>query len=165
VPEIEAAYPGVLAGLVAHPGVAFAVVASAAGPVVLGASGTLNLTTGAVTGDDPLAAFEPHARADLQRVAAFKDAPDIYVNSVYDTTTDEVAAFEELVGCHGGLGGWQTRPMVVHPAAWTIDPDLTDDEGRLWGAPNVYQQFTRWLEDLGHRRGLVTVTSPVPRQG
>jgi hypothetical protein len=29
------------------------------------------------------------------------------VNSVYDPTNDEVAAFEELIGSHGGLGGTQ----------------------------------------------------------
>ena len=35
-------------------------------------------------------------------------------------------SLEELVGCHGGLGGWQTRPLLVHPAAWSIDVDLLD---------------------------------------
>ena len=62
-----------------------------------------------------------------------------------------MAAFEELVGCHGGLGGWQTQPMVVHPSTWSIDPEFTDSEGRLYGAPNVYRQFVQWLEQQGHR--------------
>ena len=65
---------------------------------------------------------------------SYANAPDIYVNSLYDPVLDEVAAFEELVGCHGGLGGWQTRPMIVHPAEWSIDEDLLDDRGRLRGA-------------------------------
>ena len=107
-----------------------------------------------MSGQDPLAPFESHARADLLRIAEFPDAPDIYLNSLFDSGSDEVAAFEELVGCHGGLGGWQTQPMIVHPVSWTVDADLTDDEGRIWGAPNVYQQFVRWLEQLGHRREL-----------
>jgi hypothetical protein len=44
--------------------------------------------------------------------------------------------------------------MIVHPTGWSIDSDLTDPEGRLWGAPNVHRQFVRWLERVGHRRDL-----------
>ena len=65
-----------------------------------------------------------------------------------------MAAFEELVGCHGGLGGWQTRPLIVHPAEWAIDEDLLDDRGRLRGADTVHHQMVRWLERLGHRTNL-----------
>ena len=151
---IEQVYPGLLAGLTSHPGIAFAVVATDGGPVAFGESGTRNLLTGEVSGDDPLAEFESHAQADLLRIAEFDDAPDIYVNSLYDRDTEEVAAFEELVGCHGGLGGWQTHPMVVHPVGWKVDEDLTDSNGRIWGAPNVYRQFVRWLEAVGHRADL-----------
>ena len=154
VSEIEATYPGLLAGLVTHEGIAFVVVSSDEGPVVMGEQGTLHLQTGAVSGRDPLESFESHARADLLRVSAFEDAPDIYVNSLWDEETHEVAAFEELVGCHGGLGGWQTQAMIVHPANWSVDGDLTDSEGRLWGAPNVHRQFVRWLERAGHRGDL-----------
>jgi hypothetical protein len=35
-----------------------------------------------------------------------------------DPSTDEVAAFEELIGSHGGLGGWQTQASLVYPATW-----------------------------------------------
>ena len=38
------------------------------------------------------------------------------VNSRYDETLEEVAAFEHQVGSHGGLGGPQTHPFVLHPA-------------------------------------------------
>ena len=151
VSQIEEAYPGLLAAVVAHPGVSFATVMTETGPVVIGPAGTMDLRTGVVTGDDPLLRFEVHARADLLRVAEFSNAPDIYLNSLFDESNDEVAAFEELVGCHGGLGGWQTQPMVVHPSRWSIDPEYTDSEGRLYGAPNVYRQFVQWLEQQGHR--------------
>ena len=86
--------------------------------------------------------------------SSYPNAPDIYVNSLYDPVLDEVAAFEELVGCHGGLGGWQTRPLLVHPAGWSIDEDLLDERGRLRGAPAVHHQMVRWLERLGHRTNL-----------
>jgi hypothetical protein len=152
--EIEKRYPGLLAGLASHPGIAFVVVATDEGPVAIGDGGTHHLRSGEVVGDDPLEPFEQHAPPDLLRIAEFPDAPDIYVNSLYDPVTGEVAAFEELVGCHGGLGGWQTQPVVVHPSDWSIDDDLGDGDGHIWGAPNVHQQFVRWLERAGHRRHL-----------
>jgi hypothetical protein len=157
--SIEQAYPGLLAGLTSHPGIAFAVVAADEGPVVIGEAGSRNLVNGDVSGTDPLASFEAHAAADVLRIAEFPDAPDIYVNSLYDQDAEEVAAFEELVGCHGGLGGWQTRPLIVHPATWPVDPDLTDAQGHIWGAPNVYRQFVRWLEAVGHRGDLADSSS------
>ncbi len=118
------------------------------------AGGTTDLRTGSVTGEDPLGGFESHAREDLLRIAEFPDAPDIYLNSFFDESLDEVAAFEELVGCHGGLGGWQTLPVLVHPVGWDVDADLVDASGHIWGAENVHRQFVRWLELLGHRQGL-----------
>jgi hypothetical protein len=68
----------------------------------------------------------------LRRYDDFPDAPDIYVNSFYNAATNEVAAFEELIGCHGGLGGDQTRPFLLFPA-------------ELVGAAAVYRQLKRWL--------------------
>ena len=154
VRQIEEAYPGLLASVVAHPGVGFITVMTESGPVVIGPAGTMDLQTGDITGSDPLAKFEEHARADLLRISEFSNAPDIYLNSLFDEGSDEVAAFEELVGCHGGLGGWQTQPMIVHPSGWSLDPEFSDDKGRLYGAPNVYRQFVQWLEQQGHRRDI-----------
>ena len=66
-----------------------------------------------------------------------------------DPETGEVAAFEELIGSHGGLGGAQTKPFLVHPAEWEMDL------APLLGAPMVYQQLRRWMEDeLGMTFGL-----------
>ena len=103
---------------------------------------------------DPLALFGPDAASDFVHVSAYANAPDIYLNSSYDPVLDEVSAFEELVGCHGGLGGWQTRPLLVHPAEWSLDADLLDDRGRLRGAETVHRQLVRWLERLGQRTDL-----------
>ena len=102
-------------GLVAHPGIAFAVVDTADhGPVVIGANGEHRVRDGVVVGDDPLAPFGPEAPEFVLRAAPMPEAPDIYVNSLLDEL-GEVAAFEGLVGCHGGLGGWQDRAMIVWP--------------------------------------------------
>ena len=148
--DLEAKHPGLIEALATHPGVGFVVVAAGSGPVAIGKNGVVNLETGDVTGEDPLLPW-PEARADYARVSAFSSAPDIYVNSLYDATLGEVAAFEELVGCHGGLGGWQTRPLLVHPTDWTVDEDLTGASGLLVGADAVHRQLVRWLEQQGHR--------------
>ena len=59
----------------------------------------------------------------------------------------EVAAFEELIGSHGGLGGPQTHAMLLHPAEWALDEELL-------GAEAVYRQIRRWAErELGLRFG------------
>ena len=164
--DIERLHPGPLAVLAAHPGIGFVVVQTDAGPVALGAQGTHDLVTGDVVGVDPFALFGPDAASDVLRVSSFPNAPDIYVNSSYDPVLDEVSAFEELVGCHGGLGGWQTRPLLVHPTDWPLDPDLLDDRGRLRGADVVHRQLVRWLERLGHRTDLPpdAVSGKAPRR-
>ena len=41
------------------------------------------------------------------------------VNSRYDPELNEVAAFEDQVSSHGGLGGPQTHPFLLYPAEFT----------------------------------------------
>ena len=53
------------------------------------------------------------------------------------------------MGNHGGLGGWQTQAVLVHPSAWTVDADTP-----LEGADAVHRQLVRWLCNLGHRSGI-----------
>jgi uncharacterized membrane protein YvlD (DUF360 family) len=146
--EIEARWPGLLPGLAGHEGVSFLVVDTADGPVAIGPSGEHRLRDGLVTGTDPLTPFRPEAAAFLLRASSMPEAPDIAVNSLLDPVTGEVAAFEGLVGCHGGLGGWQDRAMLVWPS------DLPQPPERLIGADAVHRQLVSWLEHLGHRADL-----------
>ena len=153
--DIEEHWPGMIEALAGHPGVSFVVVATERdGAVAIGRSGLHRLRTGEVEGVDPLAPFGSEAREDFLRASRFPHAPDIYLNSLYDLRTDEVAAFEELVGCHGGLGGWQTRAILIHPTIMPIASDLLDERGDLVGSENVHRQLVRWLESLGHRSEL-----------
>jgi hypothetical protein len=103
---------------------------------------------GRVEGVDPLEFFGPSAVDEVRRHAALRHVGDIVVNSRIDDGTGEVAAFEELVGCHGGLGGWQGDAVLVHPAHWTAPRELV-------GADAVHRQLVRWLEELGQRTSLV----------
>jgi putative membrane protein len=141
--QIEMAFPGLLAGLAAHEGIGWLMVNSADGPVVIGQNGRYYLTPDRIEGQNPLIGFGPNTRRHLLRYNEFPDAPDIYVNSFYNAETNEVAAFEELIGCHGGMGGYQTRPFVLYPAELEItEPDLV-------GAAAVYRQFKHWLHLYG----------------
>jgi len=155
VEELNRCFPALVPGLLAEPGVAFVVVDSARGPLALGPDGVRVLLEGVVEGRDPVAPFGPRAAADLARVAVFDTCPDLYVHSTLDPRTDEVHAFEELVGCHGGLGGWQNQAVLVHPTDWPVDADLldhqVDGEALLYGADTVHRQLVRWLERCGAR--------------
>ncbi|WP_030440586.1 phage holin family protein [Actinoplanes subtropicus] len=143
--EIDRAHPRLIPGLAAHPGVGLVVVRDDDGPVAFGTSGLHRLRDDTVEGVDPLLPYGPHARADLLRHQESAHVGDLVLISCVDPVTEEVAAFEELVGSHGGLGGWQTDAMLVHPARWPIArPELN-------GADAVHHQLVEWLEMLGLR--------------
>ncbi|HEY7718830.1 MAG TPA: alkaline phosphatase family protein [Pedococcus sp.] len=146
--ELAARFPHLVPGLVAHPGVGFVVAhTDDLGPVAIGPGGEHHLRDGVVVGDDPLRGFGPHAPEFLLRAATMAEAPDLYVNSAVDDL-GEVAAFEGLVGSHGGLGGWQDRAMVVWPTV------LPPPAGPVVGADAMHRLLVGWLEHLGHRRTL-----------
>jgi type I phosphodiesterase/nucleotide pyrophosphatase len=146
--DIDELHPELLSGLAAHPGIGFVMVRSTThGPLVLGADGARRLRDDHVEGTDPLTPFGPRAAADLRRHDRLQHVGDILVNSRIDESTGEVAAFEELVGCHGGLGGWQSRAVLIHPVDWPVDRPLV-------GADSVHHQLVAWLERLGQRRQL-----------
>jgi hypothetical protein len=115
--EIESRHPRLLPALREHPHLGWLLVRSEAdGPVVLGPNGTRYLQDDRVDGEDPLAPFSPRAAQHLARADGFTHAADIVVGSFYDPQLREGCAFEELISFHGGLGGPQTRPFLLHPA-------------------------------------------------
>jgi hypothetical protein len=85
------------------------------------------------------------ARSAWRRRASGSMVRCIMVNSTYYADMDEVAAFEELVGSHGGMGGSQSFPFVV-PAGWRLP------EQAIVGPERMHRQMRRWLADLGHER-------------
>src|SRR5262249_49748199 len=68
----------------------------------------------------------------------FADVADIMVGSFYDPQLDEGCAFEELISFHGGMGGPQTRPFVLYPAAFSL-PDEP-----IVGAASVHALLRGW---------------------
>ena len=83
------------------------------------ATGQRRLRDDSVTGSDPLADFGPNAADHLRRTDGFPHCPDILVNCMYDPEANEVAPFEEFMGSHGGLGGWQSA--AVRPGAGRLE--------------------------------------------
>jgi uncharacterized membrane protein YvlD (DUF360 family) len=143
--RLERMHPTLVPTLCEHPGIGFVLVRSDRhGALVLGAAGTNFLDEDRVEGEDPLAPYGPHAADHVRRTDRFLHCPDLLVNSTYWDEADEVAAFEELVGSHGGMGGAQSFPFVLFPAdlGWPDEPVI--------GAARVHQIFRGWLAGLGH---------------
>jgi putative membrane protein len=141
--KIRENFPNVIPGLVQHPGIGFIMVRSEEnGPMAIGAKGTHFLENGMIEGEDPLKNFSSNAPEHLRRSDTFPHVPDILVNSLYDPQTGEVAAFEELVGSHGGLGGYQSRPFIFYPSDWEIP------EEKIAGATSVYALLKSWVDQF-----------------
>ena len=141
--QINLIYPDLIPGLAKHQGIGFILVNSTEnGPMVIGNNGTYYLKDDSFEGENPLANFGPNAAEHIRRTNRFKYTPDILVISLYDPEKNEVAAFEELVGSHGGIGGEQSFPFILHPTEW----DLGDD---LVGAEKVYRVFKAEIEKIG----------------
>lgn len=140
--QIDAAHPGLIDGLRLHDGVGLILVRDEElGDLALGPGGIHHLVDGRIDGDDPLVAFGPNTADHLRRTSTFDNCPDLLVNSFYDPTADEGAAFEDLIGFHGGLGGKQSHPFVLAPAG------LTQPTEPLVGARSIHDLFKTWLRE------------------
>ncbi len=141
--EIKEEFPGLVPGLVAHPGIGFAAVQTKAkGTVAWGKQGEIYLSNGQVEGINPLTDYGSLILNSLARADRFPNAPDILVMSTYWKDPDEVAAFEELVSSHGGAGGAQCRPFILYPAGFELGTD------KIIGAETVYRVFKRWTHEV-----------------
>jgi uncharacterized membrane protein YvlD (DUF360 family) len=142
--ELDERHPQLIPALREHPHIGWLLVRSVDhGPVAIGASGKHFLADGRIEGDDPLATFSPTAPGHLLRTDGFGHVADIMVGSFYDPELDEGCAFEELISFHGGLGGSQTRPFILHPD--TLPPA----NGPIVGAAAVHgvlSGWRRWLQ-------------------
>ncbi len=145
--EIDERHPELVPALRNHPHVGWILVRSSErGAAVLGGRGTRYLADGAVDGEDPLAAFGPGAADHLRRTDGFEHVADIMVGSFYDPDLDEGCAFEELICFHGGLGGEQTRPFILHPERLQLPAEP------IVGAAAVHEILTGWRRTLAAGR-------------
>jgi uncharacterized membrane protein YvlD (DUF360 family) len=147
--DLQERWPKLIAGLCAHDGVGFiAGVDSSGRPWAIGANGRVRLDTGEVAGADPLLPYRNHAARVLRRAVMMPEAPDLYVNSRVDGVTLDIAAFEPLVGAHGGLGGWQDRAVLLVPRTLA---DVLPREP-IEGADRLHTVLVAMLRAVGQRR-------------
>ena len=140
--EIVMLFPDLIPGLVKHSGIGFILVNSISnGGMVIGQNGIYYLDSNKIIGENPLKGYGENASIHLKRENSFKNMPDILVNSFYDENRDEVCAFEELIGSHGGLGGNQTKPFILYPYEWK-SPD------ELIGAESIYKFLKKEIKNL-----------------
>lgn len=150
--KIEDLFPDLIPGLIEHEGIGFIMVRSEDhGATVIGANGRYYLGEDRIVGQNPLANFGPRIAQHLRRTAEFKHVPDILVNSIYDSEKDEVAAFEELIGSHGGAGGGQSYPFLIYPADW----DLEKEE--ILGAEEIHKIMKSKMELAWSEKSLTNV--------
>ena len=141
--ELNTYFPELIPGLINNEYVGFILVKSREhGDIAMGKNGTYYLDSGEIDGENPLEGFGDNIVRHLKRTSSFEHAPDILVNSFYDEEADEVCAFEELVGSHGGAGGDQSKPFILYPSSWKV----SDDD--IIGAENIYKLLKENLAEL-----------------
>ena len=141
--ELNKYFPDLIQGIINNEYVGFILVKSQEhGDLAIGKNGTYFLDSGEIEGENPLEGFGDNIVMHLKRTSSFEHTPDILVNSFYDEEADEVCAFEELVGSHGGAGGDQSKPFILYPSSWNV----SDDE--IIGAENIYKLLKENLAEL-----------------
>ena len=141
--ELNNYFPELIPGIINNEYVGFILVKSQEhGDLAIGKNGTYYLDSDEIEGQNPLEGFGDTIARHLRRTSSFEHTPDILVNSFYDKEADEVCAFEELVGSHGGAGGDQSKPFILYPSSWNV----SDDE--IIGAENIYKLLKENLAEL-----------------
>lgn len=138
--QIEDAFPGLIEGLASHEGIGFVMVRSSLlGTIVLSDDNIYYMDDDEYDGERFLDKYGKNITKHLKRTDTFEHVPDILVNSAYDSQKDEVYAFEELVGSHGGAGGTQQRPFIMYPSDWKHNQMIV-------GAENVHKFFKKEIK-------------------
>jgi hypothetical protein len=120
--DLQERWPSLVPGLCAHEGIGFVAGLDTAGvPWVLGEKG---------------------------RVRLMPEAPDLYINSRVTDITLDIAAFEPLVGAHGGLGGWQDRAVLLTPRSLA---EVLPAE-HIEGADHLHTVLVAMLRTVGQRK-------------
>ena len=139
--EIAVLHPELLPRLLQHPGVGLVIARDSDDVIVMGPKGALTLSEQAVVrGEHPLATLAdgPLAAEELRQMALFPHSGDLIVLGAWEPEAPQrVTAFEDQVASHGGLGGEQLYPFIVHADQHELVPE------RLTNARTLYAFFCR----------------------
>lgn len=123
--SIESHYPTLCDRIIRHPGIGVMILEKDGQPWAIGKNGSRNLITNEIKGFDPLLNYTAAdvRAAQLSYLSSFPDGGDVVLfSTLYPDGT--VAAFEELIGSHGGMGGDQNEAFIFHPASIEIPADI-----------------------------------------
>ncbi len=136
-------YPALLPGLAAQAGIGAVAGRNATGePVVWTGDGWVDPDKSAA-----LTVYGPRAADDVRQLFTRDHTGDLVLLGRYDPDTDEVAAFEDLVGSHGGLGDDQTEAVFIVPTTWSS----LCDPGVVLTGQQVHEALLDRLSVLGLR--------------
>ncbi|HEY4001328.1 MAG TPA: alkaline phosphatase family protein [Candidatus Xenobia bacterium] len=134
--------PGVVEGLVAHPGVGLVIGREKGATVILGPGGKITVQNGQVTrtGQDVLASYdspEDVVIQQLNRLAQLPNSGDLIVMGKYlggaTAPEQKVVTFEAQRGAHGGLGGPENQAILVTaPGREVNTDDITNPSQMYW---------------------------------
>ena len=142
ISEISALFPDLVVTLASHPGIWFVMGIEGQDVLLFSREGVLTLRDGRVLsaeGSDPLQCLpEPdNAMRELVNLAHYPHSGDLILLGRYDPQTETVVCFEDQWASHGGLGGAQDYPFVVHP------PHLPWDLSQVCNAREIYSFFAK----------------------
>jgi Type I phosphodiesterase / nucleotide pyrophosphatase len=133
--EIVWLYPNLVEHLLEHPAIGLIVGREGEQIIMMGKSGTRMLTQDADTlrGDDPLRGLDdPNAvKVEMAQVAAYPHSGDLILFGTWDGN-GQVVTFEEQLGTHGGIGGPQEWPFILHPAWVPLDSRALSNPRELY---------------------------------
>ena len=135
-------FPHLVQTLVQHPGIGFLMANTQyLGPIVFGVDGIRYLDSNQIEGQDPLKNYGENAHHHLKKLIKQPHCGDLVINSKYDPFSHEAPAFEDLLGHHGGLGGFQTHAFVGFPAILSTPREIIDAE-------KMHQVLKSWQAEL-----------------
>jgi hypothetical protein len=156
VDTVSARHPALVPGLDGQAGIGAVLGRNARGePVVWTDDGWVDPDTSAA-----IAAFGPHAANDVRQLFTREHVGDLVLLGRYDPDTDEVAAFEDLVGSHGGLGDDQTEAVFIVPTTWSS----LCEPGVVLTGRQVHEALLDRMRTLGLRTDPVRDDAPSPVQ-
>ncbi|MBI3976918.1 MAG: alkaline phosphatase family protein [Chloroflexi bacterium] len=121
--EVAARHPALIDAVAGHEGIGAVVGREGDAIVVIGKAGRLLIgpNGSVVAGRHPLGDLEEPAimAGQLRRYALMPSVGDLIVFGA--RRGDAVVCFEDQAGTHGGLGGEQSFPFLIHPAEDDLD--------------------------------------------